>query len=429
MMASVQGVVMLSKRPFLFFVTFLVFTEAHSREVLNFNQCINLVKTNNSELQASEASAQAKKISVRSVQGVYFPQISASLSYQQTGPAESVSGDINKGYLASLNATQNLFNGGADSAKVEQARQEAFLAENSFQTTKANVSFELKSAFANLLYARETERISQEFVKRREDNFRMVELRYQNGREHKGSLLLSQAYLAQSRLDVLKSRNDRETNQSELRKVLGFDEGREFDITDDIPLREPDSSRPDYHKMAALTPVRRQAEIQIDSAQAALTGARSSFFPSLNLTASTGKSDDHFFPERDRWSVGASLSWPLFSGGKDYYSTQSAAASLFSAKSNLHQVDRQLLAKLKKAYAAYVEAVEELKVSEAFLLAAKSRAEIARSKYNNGLMTFDEWDIIENDLINKTKIHLQAKRDRIVAEAAWEQAQGIGVIP
>ena len=38
-----------------------------------------------------------------------------------------------------------------------------------------------------------------------------------------------------------------------------------------------------------------------------------------------------------------------------------------------------------------------------------------------------DWDIIENDLINRQKAYLQTKRDRISAEASWEQTQGKGV--
>jgi hypothetical protein len=49
--------------------------------------------------------------------------------------------------------------------------------------------------------------------------------------------------------------------------------------------------------------------------------------------------------------------------------------------------------------------------------------------YNNGLITFTDWDIIENDLILRQKSLLQTERDRVVAEAAWEQVQGLGVIP
>jgi outer membrane protein TolC len=68
-------------------------------------------------------------------------------------------------------------------------------------------------------------------------------------------------------------------------------------------------------------------------------------------------------------------------------------------------------------------------VDEDFLKAANARAEIARSKYSNGLMSFEDWDIIENDLINRQKAVLQSRRDRVTAEAAWEQVLGNGAIP
>jgi outer membrane protein TolC len=61
--------------------------------------------------------------------------------------------------------------------------------------------------------------------------------------------------------------------------------------------------------------------------------------------------------------------------------------------------------------------------------AAKLRAEIARRKYNNGLLIFDDWIIIENDYVTYSKNYLFTKRDRVIAEANWEYAQGEGVIP
>jgi len=54
-------------------------------------------------------------------------------------------------------------------------------------------------------------------------------------------------------------------------------------------------------------------------------------------------------------------------------------------------------------------------------------AEIARNKYNNGLLTFEDWDVIESDLINRQTTYLQNQRDRVISEAAWENIQGIGV--
>ncbi len=402
---------------------------AQAQEVLSFNQCVDLVKRNNADIRSSENSFEATRYQIDSYRGSYFPQLTGNLGYLQSGPDNYGTGtSAGSSYTATLNATQNLFNGFADVAKVDQAKAQNRVSGASLQITKAQASYDLKVSFAYLLYAKEAEKVTIDFQKRREDNLRMVELRFESGRENKGSLMLSQAYLKQSKVDVMKAGHNRETSESDLQKVVGLDGERALDIRDDIPLREPSETEPDYKSLAVVSPSRKQSEAQVDVSDASVTAAKSSFYPSLNLTGSVGKLSDRFFPDNDRWTVGANLSWPLFEGGRDYYATKSATSNLFSAKSSLTSIERQLLSNLKKAYTAYVEAVADLKVNEAFLQAAKTRAEIARSKYNNGLLTFDDWDIIENDLINKTKSYLQSKRDRIVAEAAWEQAQGVGVI-
>lgn len=405
--------------PFLL-IAFLLCRTSVAAITVSFQQCIDLVKRNNADLILSEQNFKASTMQVNSLKGNYFPQLNGNLSYLQSGP---------ENYSATLTATQNLFNGYLDSAKIDRAQAESLIIQQTLQITKASVSFELKSAFANLLYAKESLQITEEFKNRRQQNSHLVQLRFNSGRENKGSLLLSQAYLEQANLDIFRAQNTFENSQVDLKKLIGMDEESQLSITGELPLREPPLTDPDFKSLIALIPSYRQSQFQINSSQASLTIAKSGYFPTLNLLGSVGKSDDSFFPTNDTWSVSAVLSIPLFNGGRDYYSLRSSMASLLAAENNSISIYRQLHSSLTQAYSRYKEAVADLKVNYAFLQAAKSRAEIARSKYNNGLLTFDEWDIIENDLIVKTKSYLQSKRERIIAESAWEQAQGTGVIP
>jgi outer membrane protein TolC len=82
---------------------------------------------------------------------------------------------------------------------------------------------------------------------------------------------------------------------------------------------------------------------------------------------------------------------------------------------------------LEEAFAAHQDAAERVDVQENFYEAARVRAEIARSQYSSGLLSFDDWDIIENELISREKEILAARRDAARAEAAWESAQGAGL--
>jgi outer membrane protein TolC len=413
------------------FLSLVVGGSASAQEIMSFQDCLNLVLQNNADLRSSQSTVESSRYQVDVNKSNYYPALSANAGYAQIGPSSSsaVGAGAGHSYSATLNASQNVFNGFADSAKVDQAKAQVRVSEAGLQTTKAQISYDLKSSYAGLIYSKDAEKVSQEIIKRREENLRMVELRFQSGRENKGSLLLSQAYLKQSKLDYLKAQHVKETSTSDLKKVLGLDDERKLDISESLALVEPSGAEPDYRSVALTNPDRLSDLAQVSASEAALTGAKSGFFPTLGLTASAGQLGTTFYPENDRWTLGANFSWPLFNGGKDYASKHSAAASLYTAKSNLVSTERGTLSKLKLTYTKYVESAEELKVNDAFMQAAKTRAEIARNKYNNGLLTFDDWDLIENDLITKTKTYILSKRDRIIAEAAWEQAQGTGVIP
>jgi outer membrane protein TolC len=63
-------------------------------------------------------------------------------------------------------------------------------------------------------------------------------------------------------------------------------------------------------------------------------------------------------------------------------------------------------------------------VQEKFFIAAEERAKIAGAEYANGLIDFDDWIIIEDNVVGAKKSYLNAQADALVAEARWIQAKG-----
>ncbi len=388
----------------------------------SFSECLEIIKKNNGELQAAQESVQAAKDTLSASYSGFLPQVSANLSYNR-GQTENNNAE---GYNANLSATETLFNGFSDVAKISDAEGKLKAAQAQLQITLAKLSFDLKSAFAGVLYAQDSLKLSKSIEKRRSDNLNLVRLRFQSGRENKGSVLLSEAYLKQARLDVLKAQHSLDTAQATLVRVLGLPPEESVEITGTVPELTRPAQTPVFLDLAEKTPDIRQSQAQLQSAEAGLTTSRSNFYPTLSLKGSVGKNGEDFFPENDLWSVGATLSWSLFSGGRDYFTQKSSFAQKLVAENSLRNLRLDLIAKLRDAYAGFIEAVEDVSVSAAFAEAATTRAEIARSKYNNGLSSFDDWDIIENDLITRQKDLTLKRRDRVIAEATWQKTQGVG---
>lgn len=405
-------------------------------DTLTWEASVAEAAANNAELRSARSSLDAAGYNVSAARSGYYPQVSAGVGYSDTSGSSAVPGSATPGtstftgtsYSASLSVNQNLFNGFQDRAKVRQGSANRDVSAESLTLAKARISQALKNAYAGLKYAQDSITLAEKIVARQQENVRLVELRFESGRENKGSVLLTKASLAQARLSQLQAIQARATAQAQLAQALGRSDADDLTVAGDPPTTEP-VAQPDFQQLALQAPSYLQAVAQEQSADAGVTLARSAYYPSVNLSGSVGRNGANWFPQDERRTLGLNLNVPLFTGGRDYYTSRSAVANLDAATSAKLTAQRLLLANLKQAYANDVQAVEKLKVDQAFLDAAQVRAEIARSQYSNGLITFSDWNLIENDLIQRQTSYVQSQRDRVAADAAWEQSQGRGVIP
>jgi outer membrane protein TolC len=239
---------------------------------------------------------------------------------------------------------------------------------------------------------------------------------------------LSKAYLAQAKYDHLIATNALSVAQANLAKVLGRSSFEDLSVSGIVPVKNLDNIKLNFLDLAVITPEYKKAVADEKIAMSSIDIANANFYPSLNLTGNGTRANRDGGAWSNTWSVGADITFPLFNGGKDYFTSKSSHELYRSAVLSKRNIQEGGIVKLKDAYARYLESVSKLEVDQAFVEAGSSRERIAKEKYNNGLLTFDEWDIIENDLINRQKSLLQSERDRVVAEANWEQVQGMGVL-
>jgi outer membrane protein len=412
-------------------------TSTASAQPISWAESIQRTSVGNPDLEAAQSTVRAEQEAEKAAASGYFPTLSASVNYNygNTSTTTIVSGasgfdtttttGTGSSYSTNLTATQNLFEGFQDQAKVDQAKGNRQVAEGALIGTKAQVSYNLKSAFAGLVYTQNLVSLTEDIIKRREANLKLVQLSFEGGSENRGSVLLSKANLEQSKLEHLQAVNALSTARTTFARILGLDDRDDVEVQGMVPINEP-PVQVNFNELAAENPDYLQAAAREKVAQAGLTLAQAGFYPSLNLTGSSTDSGPDWYPDRNRWYIGASLSFPLFNGGRDYYGSQSAKQSLRAASFTRVSDRDQALVKLKTNYSTYIESAQRLIVDQSFVEAAIVREKVSRQKYNNGLQTFEDWDLIENDLITRQKTLLATQRDRTTAEAAWEQAQGKG---
>ncbi|MEN0058210.1 MAG: TolC family protein [Bdellovibrio sp.] len=420
--------------------------QAIAQETLTWHQSVERAAQNNSDILSAEREVQASEYTQTGALSGFLPQISASLSSTQSSSSTNSSSSTGSGttttsgslgttsgqnYSAQLTLKQNLFAGFTDLNQYEQAKENTWIAKWKLQAAKSTVSANLKQAYSNYEYAKDLVKLNQNIVKRRLENLKIVELRFESGRENKGSLLLSQAYHEQAKYDLLQAEQLEANQKSQLAVILGYSSDTSFSVTGSVPVTEPPAQNPSFEELSLETPNYLQAAAQerikkYDNE----TAKGSGFIPSLDLSGSYGKNDNSFFPQdREVWNVGLTLSIPLFDGMKDWASVRATHAQWLSSGHQRQTTQRESVINLRQTFADYQISAQKVKVDTGFKQAADTRATIARNKYNNGLMTFEEWDQIESDLITRERSYLNSVKERVVAESKWELAQGKGVLP
>ncbi len=413
-----------------FTLLFLVINWSIHAHTIDWQTGLTLIQQNNPEWLAANQTLESTRALEDSARSGFLPKLSGSISSSQSY-GEITSNSSKRSESVALNLSQNLFSGFADLARYSEAKQNTRIAEMTWKQSKAKISYDYKSAYAGVVYAQEYVTLTQKILDRRKENLNIVQLRFNSGRENKGSVLLSEAYYQQAVYDSIQAGLQLDVAQNTLAQVLGLSlMDDKLVVVQDIPMTElAESSAIDFKKLGTLTLDYQKAMAQADAAKFTHDQNKAAYYPSLDLTGSIGKSDSVFPPENDRWSVGVSLTIPIFSGGRDYANELSARYRRVAAEVNRTTVSFQMIVKLKQAYSQFRLAIEKVKVDEKFKQAAQMRSEIAKKKYNNGLMSFDDWDVVENDLIQREKNSLTSSRDRVVGSANWDQAQGIGLWP
>ncbi len=405
-------------------ISFLLTGSLGFTKTFTWPEVIELASKNNLEIQTASLNFQATEALETAAKSGFYPRLSGSVGAVRSAADRIENPDS---YTAQLNLSQNIFAGFADLNRRRQAEANTKEARANLRSARAQVSAQLKQAVASYRFATEYKRLAGDTIKRRNDNYKIVDLRFQGGRENKGSVVLSKAYLDEAKYDLFNAEHDSEVSAEDLSRFLGISFDPEIIIADGPPQLQVAKENPDFQRLASESPDVLSLRAQALAADSALSIAKANFVPSLDLSGGYGYIDRVFFPKQDRWSVGLTLTIPLFDGGRDYANVKSSSFRAQSFGKQSEDLFQKKLVRLKQAYYDYMAAIEKEKLDENFRQASLLRSQITRSKYNNGLSTFDEWDRVESDLIGRERAALASRRDRIVKESVWEQAQGVGV--
>ncbi len=397
---------------------------------LSWMDCVRLATAHNPDLQSSREGVLNSNAVHLGAYSTLYPQITASLSDTRgyIGSYLGAPSNYSTAYLAQLSLSQTIFDGFTTKGNIDQTRAELALAFASLNSEKAVISFNLKSAFAQLLYAQQLIIISRNVIDIRQNTARLVRLLYQGGQEDKGAMLLSNADLDQANIDFNQALRTNDLSGLQLEVVVGQELPKPVRAAGDLNT-EPLPVTPDFRKLAVLTPAYFEKRAQTDAAAAGITLAESGWYPHISAGASVYQSDSQL-PLRERGlSADISASYPIFEGGRTYFDVKAADASFRQSLAELQSGTNQAALTLAQNFKSLVDSQENVRIQNELLEATGLRYKIAEASYRNGLMSFQDFETITDSYVSQQQTCLSAQLSAVIAEASWEEARGLGAIP
>ena len=396
----------------------------HAEESVSWEQCEREAVKAHPDLYSALAVMQQAEADKRITQGALLPQLSLGINSSESGTIKTgISSSSALSY--SLSAQQLLYDGCKTFNQMASNAEAIKAAQHNYDAVSANVRFALRSAFTQLLKAQELVGLAGEIATRRQNNVRLISLRYQGGREHIGSLRQAEADLAQSQFEVSQAKRGLVLAETTLASALGRDTHQPLRVQGAFKVSDLTERKPDLAQLAKNNPLFQQLDTKSKAARFDLDASRSAFSPQLYLTSSIGRgSYDRLPTDAVDWSAGVTVSVPIYQGGSGRARVAKASAVLSQQNAQEKSGFLQLFNALEQSWKSFQDARQAVLVQNKQLLAANERSKIANAQYSNGLVTFNDWVIIENNLVNAKKNYLNAEAEMLLAEAQWIQSKG-----
>jgi outer membrane protein TolC len=412
----------------LFSCFYLSLSAAGAQEVLTWQDCIKEAQENNPDLISSKEVVNQFKAQKLTAISAILPQVSTEVSQSiskgpQGNQTNTPSFQTNTSSYG-ITAQQLLFDGLKTPFNIAAAAKNVTAAQYNYDVTSSNIRLQLRTAYISLLSAQELLVINKDIAERRKQNADLVKLLYDGGMENKGSLLTAEANLAQAEFNIIQAERAITVAQRQLSKEMGRAVVRPIQASGDLEVTMVKGEKPNFEALATTNPSLENLSSLTEAAQYGLKSAKAEFFPTISANAFAGRTDSEWPPHNNEWSAGIILALPIFDGGSRWADVSKARAVLNQAKATERSSRDGVVLALEQAWVVWQNAIDTVAVQKQVLEAADERAKISRIEYTNGLLTFDNWTIIEDNLAQAQTTLVADQANAFIAEAQWVQALG-----
>lgn len=386
-------------------------------------EVVDLALCQNPKTHESWANARVQAAQVGIAQSEFLPNLDGKFSANRV---QSDTGTSNQ-RSASLTLSWLLYDFGARSANLENARQLLSAAASTLDATVQNVFLSALQSYYAAQAARAAVTAAQESEKSSRESLTAAEVRYTVGTGTPADKLQAQTAWSQATLNRIKAEGTLKIAYGTLANVMGLDANQSLKLAD-ISEVVPDASfERDVDALIAESRERRPelkaAEAQVSAAQSNVESARTSGLPILSL--GTGPSWQNSNDLRSHSNaIGLTLTLPLFSGFDTTYKLRSAQAKTETASAQRDAVRQQVALDVWSAYQNLTTATQTIRTTADLMASAEQSERVALGRYKAGVGNILDVLNAQSALAAARLQRIQALLDWYVSRASLAKAVG-----
>jgi len=404
---------------------------------VTLSQALLQAYNENPELKAERENIKVSKEDVKISISQFLPSVtlSGSKSQENTEKLTDRSGtnsaitDVDP-KTKSINVEQKIFKGFAGLADMGKSKIGLNLADAKLLKTEQNILYKAVEAYSGLIFTDEKLKINQNNINLLERQVETDQARLERGQITLVDLAQSEASLAGAQAKFIQAKNETVTAKLIYEKIIGpINDLSTLDKKSDLNFEIPVDLDKAIEISKTNNPDLIISKLEYKQSEKDVMIARSELSPSATLSFNSSRSDDasSTINERDKETLKATISWPIFNGGKN-------TASLNRSK-NLKNRNKLLFDNAMKTNETNVaSAWSSLQSSRSLLNSVKSQvkaAEIANEgitvEYESGLGR-STLDVIQsNSILLSSKINL-ADSERNYLLSQFKLLQSVGLL-
>lgn len=372
---------------------------------------VDLALCQNPITHESWANARAQAALVGVAQSDFLPGLDGRLDVSRVNSSAQNTSQSS----ASLTLSWLLYDAGARSANLENARQLLSAAASTLDATVQSVFLAALQSYYNAQAARAAVTAALESEKASRESFTAAEVRYTVGTGTPADRLQAQTAWSQATLNRLRAEGTLKNAYGTLANVMGLD------ASQPLRLAEIGDARPDatferdidalIDEARKFRPDLKAAEAQVKAAQSTVDFTRASDRPTLSLGAGPSWVDNGSITSHSN-SIGLTLTLPLFSGFDTTYRLRSAQARAEAVGAQRDNVRLQVALDVWTTYQNLITARQTITTTADLLASAEQSERVALGRYKAGV-----GNIL--DLLNAQSALAAARVQRIQAMLDW----------